>query len=101
MYCPVCGDFLLEMFRPQHRCSPIFYVWNSDMSEEGARKVHAPDPQEAAVVWADRDDASSADYSIARGNEVIVNVRREGEGEVLRFRVYGETVPHYHAVALV
>lgn len=52
----------------------------------------------AAVKWAERDDADSADYLIVRGNDATVLVAEDRDGAPeQRFTVSGESCPVYRA----
>lgn len=79
-----------------------YRVWCDDRHagpEEGS-VVEAPAGYAAAQLWAERYERDRCDYSIASGNPATVNVQPEGGGEVLRYEVTGEAVPHYTAIPL-
>jgi len=77
-------------------------VWCPDRgaTKEDGRKVFAHSAEAAAVEWAERDDADSADYSIVGGTpaEVVVAADRD-DAEEHRFMVFGESSPVYRAQA--
>ena len=93
--CTVCGAY--SVFE-HHVCPPVFHVWclDYDHEEDDALKVRAHSVEEAAEKWAMRSD-SDGDYTIVRGTEVVVMVRKEGEADAKALVVHGETVPHYSA----
>lgn len=79
------------------KCEP-FDVWRADEDRDEAKTVHAKEHEEAALAWAVRDDADSAEYGIAgRGDEVDVIVARRSDGEEQRWSVTGEMQPTYLA----
>lgn len=81
-----------------HRTS--FIVWHPEngQTREDGRKVPAFSAESAAVKWAERDDADSADYLIVRGNDATVMVAEDRDGsEPERFVVSGESCPVYRA----
>ena len=75
-----------------------FLIWREDESEDDARSVIAWDARSAVEDWASYDDCHSADYSIVKGDDATVLVRRDTPGaEVMRYVVSGETVAQYTA----
>ncbi len=65
-------------------------------------RVDAFSPESAAVKWAERDDADSADYLIVRGNDATVLVAEDRDGAPEhRFIVSGESCPVYRARQLI
>lgn len=79
-----------------------YLVWcpERDQARDDARSVRAHGHAAAAATWAEWDDVESVEYSIARGNDVLVCVAAEDSAEIVRFRVSGETVAQYRAVAV-
>jgi len=77
-----------------------YRVWcpaRGSTKEDGMR-VDAFSPESAAVKWAERDDADSADYLIVRGNDATVLVAEDHDGAPEhRFTVSGESCPVYRA----
>ena len=69
--------------------SRTYYAWcpeNGD-TESDAREVIGYDAENAAENWAEEDDSDSAEYSIANGVRVVVNVRDEaGRRQSARLR---------------
>jgi hypothetical protein len=74
-----------------------YKVWCPDYGseEDDYVAVTASDPQTAAEKWAAHRDHSSADYLIVGGQDVEVHVRVDGD--LLKYRVFGEQVAHYRA----
>ena len=74
-----------------------YKVWcdNYDTGPEEGLLIDAVDSSQAAELWAKHHDQTSAEYSIAHGDSVVVHVRPETGVEILSFEVYGEAVPHY------
>ncbi len=74
-----------------------FMLWRPDMGEtwEDARPISGLCVQYAIQDWAQRDDARSADYSIASGVPERVFII-DGEKDV-EFIVSGESQPVYYA----
>lgn len=73
------------------------------MQENGEpywHEFYASDPEHAVEKFADAYDRDG-DYTIVQagsGGEFVILVRKLAEPEtVMRFRVYGESVPQYHA----
>jgi hypothetical protein len=75
-----------------------YRVWCPERGQNSsdARRIEAFDAEEAAELWAERDDRNSAEYSIVAGEDVVVCVRCP-DGKVSRWRVSGESVPNYIA----
>lgn len=89
--CRICQKWGWE----SHKCPPRWLVApESDTSN--IYSTHAVDAEEAAEEAAERYD-SDGDYYLARGNEEIFVVWREGEKSPVRVVVEGETVPSYRA----
>jgi hypothetical protein len=80
----------------------MYVVWCPDRgaTKEDGRRFAAYDAERAATLWAEWDDASSADYTIVGGTpaEVVVAEARDGAAEH-RFIVSGESSPTYRARA--
>lgn len=80
-----------------------YRVWAPDRDQDrnDYRKVKALDHEDAAKVWAERDDAHSVEYSIASGNPEKVIVSEDVDGsEEFMYEVHGEAVPSYWAVSI-
>lgn len=79
-----------------------YKVWCPDrgQAEESAREIKAYDREEAVEKWARWYDSSSTDYSIASGNDGLLEVRvlecKEGARERI-YKVGGEMVAWYTA----
>ena len=75
-----------------------YKVWSPDYkeTESEAVEIEADSPREAAEAWAEEMDYSCSEYAIANGEDVDVCVR-VGD-RVLRYHVWGETIPTYCAV---
>ena len=75
-----------------------FLVWcparGSDVDD--ARVQMAYGSEQAACLWAERDDAASADYTIVGGNPASVIVR-DPDGVDHAITVSGESQPYYSA----
>ena len=78
----------------------VYRVWCPERgaTKEDGRLIRSYGPDGAATLWAEWDDASSADYTIASGTpaDVIVSEDRDGAPEH-RFTVSGESQPVYRA----
>ena len=77
-----------------------WWVWcpERDQCKEDGKRVVATYAEAAAVKWAERDDADSADYSIVGGNDATVMVAEDRDGAPeQRFTVSGESCPVYRA----
>ena len=75
-------------------------VWCPErgQSKEDGNLVVAAYAEAAAVKWAERDDAKSADYLIANGNDATVLVAEDREAAPEEcFVVSGESRPVYRA----
>lgn len=86
--------------RPWGKTGDVFRVWQPECgeTEEDAREVEACDSETAAEDYAEWSD-SNGDYTIVRGSEATLHVRRTDDeaAEVEVFVVTGESVPHYSA----
>ena len=76
-----------------------FDVWCPDDGEgpEDARHVEAFNAEYAAEMWAERDDAESAEYRIAGQKSEPLVIVQAADGTRTRWRVSGEAVPSYSA----
>jgi len=77
-----------------------FKIWCPDFGqiEEDAKVVCATEATAAVTDWAELSDRQSADYTIVRGSDVKVYVRRQTFSQVVDvYLVQGETVPRYSA----
>ena len=75
-----------------------YRVWRLDEEEEGdAKEFVVLDPGDAAEMWAEDNDLSSAEYDIGDGGEVAVCVRDLSTGELTHWKVRGEFAPYYTA----
>jgi hypothetical protein len=75
-----------------------YVVWCPDLGSgpEDGRTIIAHNDEEAACIWARREDAESADYWIVQGCGTTVHVRsNDGTEKVLR--VTGEPSIEYRA----
>ena len=75
-------------------------VWCPDRGQdkEDGMRIVATYAEAAAVKWAERDDAESADYMIVRGNDATVLVAEDRDGAPEQsFTVSGESCPVYRA----
>jgi hypothetical protein len=86
---------MIIKLRPWEKQMPIWLVWAPERgeTEDDACKIEASDAAQAAEDFAEWSDNSSAEYSVARGNEITVHVR--GTTDVQRFSVIGEYVASY------
>lgn len=75
-----------KVWCPEHGCD----------ADDGL-EVEAMSPGIAAELWAEEEDCLSAEYTIASGDTVEVCVMDLASGEVSRWSVTGEAVPHYTA----
>lgn len=79
----------------------IYTVWchELDSSEADGKKIEAGDADQAATIWAEREDSESGDYWIVGGDGTTVIVRDEyGREETIR--VWGERRIEYYADAV-
>lgn len=98
--CTQCNQSLWTSYDEKyHWCKPLFRVWCEEQgdTEDDARDVHALTHEDAAEEWAEQSDLDSAEYSIVKGGDVTVHVRRVGEDSHKTFVVSGEAVPSYSA----
>ena len=89
-WCADCRDF-----HGPGRHMPEYRVWREKEKAEDGVGVRARNAEHAAERWADEYD-SGGDYSIVGGSPETVWVRGP-EGAEARYRVSGESVPHYSA----
>lgn len=68
--------------------------------DDGRTFRNMEDHEEAALAWAQREDWSSAEYRIVSGKATPTVCVQSETGEVQRFQVSGEAVPHYSAKQL-
>jgi len=74
-----------------------FLCWKKDVETiEDAECFEAVDAAEAAEMWAEHSDKSSAEYGVIGGGEVVVTVSQRGF-RARTFRVGGELVESYVA----
>lgn len=75
-------------------------VWCQELGSgpEDGRVFMAHDHEDAACIWARREDAESADYWIVGGAGTSVVVR-DSDGMEKTLRVTGEPAIHYRASA--
>ena len=75
-----------------------YLVWCPDLGSDAddGREFMAHDPEDAACLWARREDCQSADYWIVGGTDANVKVR-DPQGGVHSLIVSGESVPSYRA----
>jgi len=75
-----------------------YIVWPEDSEREDGRAFEAEDHDEAARAWAEWEDWFSAEYIIARGNELKVFVALDDPDSTPQvFWVSGEEAITYHA----
>lgn len=96
--CPLCREWDFAT----HRCKPL---WRWRVVSEPAMvdadgkehydwaEVRAWDADQAAERAAEQYD-QDGDYSLSRGNEVVIELRSP-DGDVARFRCSAEAVPQY------
>lgn len=78
----------------------VYIVWrvSRHATKKNGRRIIAHNPERAAALWAEWHDAYSAEYVIAKGNEVTVVVSEERDGAPEhKFIVRGESRPQYFA----
>lgn len=78
-----------------------YLVWEESESRDDAREIMAHSRWDAAEKWAERDDYESAEFSIVKGNMVVVRVEDAETGEVTRFEIVGEAMPVYYATEVL
>jgi hypothetical protein len=73
-------------------------VWCPDLGSgpDDGREIMAHDPEDAACLWARREDSDSADYWIVGGTDANVMVR-DPQGRERALIVSGETAASYRA----
>ena len=85
---------------------PLYSVWCPELGQtiEDGKHISEDDPYDAATFWAQWHDQSGAEYRLASGSVITVNVRRISNGfrrisngETLVMEVTGEAVPTYRA----
>jgi len=74
-----------------------YHVWCPDIGDdENGKTIKAASAEDAAAIWARREDAESADYWIVGGDGATVIVRNEfGVEKVIRVR--GEQCIEYYS----
>ncbi len=79
-----------------------YVVWCPELGSgpDDGKTIKADDAEEAATIWARREDAESADYWIVGGDGTTVVVRDE-HGQDRTIRVRGETSIVYFARAVL
>lgn len=75
-----------------------YIVWCPELGStpEDGKTIKASEAEEAATIWARREDAESADYWIVGGDGATVMVRDE-HGQDKTIRVRGEPIINYYA----
>lgn len=81
--------------------SKIFKVWPTANGETDHVEIRAYDAQEAAQLWALREDSLSNEYAIVNGNPVEVSVLGDEEKVPHEYIVSGEAVRQYQARLIV
>jgi len=77
-----------------------YRVWCPDLGStaEDGRDIMAYDHEDAACIWARREDVESADYWIVQGGGTTVQVQvQDPPGEPKSLRVTGEPSIDYRA----
>jgi len=64
---------------------------------ESVDSQRADSAEEAAELWVEQYDVQNADYLVAQGEAMEVEVRSAGEDKWERYRVVAEIVAVYHA----
>ena len=80
-----------------------YVVWRPDYghSIQDGTTIEAHSPSAACEEWAEREDASGADYLIVRGDSAELMVAELGSSLApFRYSVSGESVPSYRATML-
>jgi len=97
--CPKCNEFVLDLDAKYHRCKLQWRVWPDGDDEPSAVTIRAVDAEEAAEIWAARNDEESeiTDRWEDEGLTTTVYVRALEGGPERQFEVRGEMAPTYHA----
>lgn len=93
--CETCGEWI---YSKHHRCPPRWEVRAEDETEW--RVVWAQTAEEAAEKFTEEYENNYADYSIAGGRSrlnVLVLDSSKPPATPIKFKVTGETLPHYTA----
>lgn len=79
-----------------------YIVWCPELGSgpDDGKAIKARDAEDAATIWARREDAESADYWIVGGDGTTVMVRDE-HGMDRTIRVRGEQCIEYYARAVL
>jgi len=97
--CSICRRSTFTLFGTPHVCPPVWKVWDEeDGEEDDADEIRQSNAEFAAIEWAEQHD-SDYEYYLARGNEMVVNVRGQN-GKLHRFSLSGEMVAEYRAKEL-
>lgn len=81
-----------------------YLVWCPELgqTQDDAYLTDAVDVRAAACEWARKHDEATAEYRIARGDDIAVIVAEAGTPErKIEFIVSGERVPRYSARVVV
>jgi len=95
-FCEKCNEWFYKY--ETHNCPPTWQVWDEEYHEnrEDGRTIQAVDAENAATKFCEWYDSWSADYDIVGGHRApVICVAAPGHDGVHKFRVRGETVPHY------
>lgn len=94
-------DFLIRRHAGERTEMATYVVWCPELGSgpDDGKTIKADDAEEAATIWARREDAESADYWIVGGDGTTVVVRDE-HGQDRTIRVRGETSIVYFARAV-
>lgn len=79
------------------RTFEVLYPSHHGDDWEDCDNIEAFDHEEAAEKWAEEDD-QQGDYGIiSSGESEEIFIRREGESDIKKFKVWAESCPHYNA----
>ena len=90
--CSDCGDY---DFLDRHECSPVYFVKPRDEGDEEYTQIHASSAEDAAELWAERQD-SKGDYDIIRSGEAECTVKCP-DGSIAEVDICAETIANYIA----
>lgn len=100
-WCKTCGEYRISMFsgRDEHVCPPVWVVWCPEHGEDrhDGREIRARSSGGAAEIWAELVDAHGAEYAIVGGRDEPIVCVEASDGELVRYQLYGESVPSYRA----
>lgn len=94
--CKKCDEWVYEKINPNHKCPPIWLIWDEDETEEDSVGYYGSDAGDAVEKWATENDCGNDHYILNSRDGIIVYVKGEN-GEIAKYRVSGEATVVYSA----